>query len=257
MTAFDAAKTTDEITQWIRAYFDENGPDSPAVVGLSGGKDSSVVAALCIRALGVDRVHGVLLPCGEQWDIDVSRELVGFLGIRYSVINIKTSVDSVFAAIRAGGLEPDRQAIVNTPARIRMTTLYAVSAILGGLVANTCNLSEDWVGYSTKFGDAAGDFSPLAQLTVTEVKAVGRELGLPATFVDKTPEDGLSGLSDEENLGFTYDTLDRYIRHGVCEDAETKDRIDRLNLGNLHKFRLIPCYQLAPSPSVGKSVSYQ
>jgi len=245
MTAFDAVKTKNELMQWIRAYFDENGPDCPAIVGLSGGKDSSVVAALCVGALGVDRVHGVLLPCGEQWDIDVSRELAGFLGIRHSVINIKAGVDSVFAAIRDGGLEPDRQAIVNTPARIRMTTLYAVSAILGGRVANTCNLSEDWVGYATKFGDAAGDFSPLASLTVSEVKALGRELGLPAKFVDKTPEDGLSGLSDEENLGFTYDTLDRYIREGVCEDGKIRDSIDRLNRDNLHKQKPMPCYEPA------------
>jgi len=240
---FDAIKTRDDITRWIRAYFDGNGPGCPAIVGLSGGKDSSVVAALCVRALGVDRVHGVLMPCGEQWDIGVSLDLVGFLGIRHSVINIKAGVDSVFAAIRDGGLEPDRQAIVNTPARIRMATLYAVSAILGGRVANTCNLSEDWVGYATKFGDGAGDFSPLSRLTVSEVRAVGRELGLPAKFVDKTPEDGLSGLSDEENLGFTYDVLDRYIREGVCEDARTKDRIDSLHVSNLHKLVEMPYFE--------------
>ena len=233
----------DGVTQWIRAYFEKNGPDCPAIVGLSGGKDSSVVAALCVRALGADRVHGVLMPCGEQWDIDVSRGLVDLLGIRHSVVNIKAGVDSVFEAIRAGGLEPDRQAIVNTPARIRMATLYAVSAILGGRVANTCNLSEDWVGYATKFGDAAGDFSPLSWLTVTEVRALGRELGLPAGVVDKTPEDGLSGLSDEENLGFTYEVLDRYIREGICDDAETRARIDRLNRANLHKLRPMSCYE--------------
>jgi len=243
MKAFDAGKTKDEIIQWIRAYFDENGKGCQAVIGLSGGKDSSIVAALCVQALGADRVYGVLLPQGDQWDIDVSRELTAHLGIRHCVINIKDGVDSVLAAIREGGLEPDRQAIVNTPARIRMTALYAVSSILGGRVANTCNLSEEWVGYATKFGDGAGDFSPLAHFTVTEVKAIGRELGLPSKFVEKTPEDGLSGLSDEDNLGFTYDVLDNYIRNGTCENVETRERIDRLHLANLHKIGEIPCYK--------------
>ena len=243
MATFDAAKTKDEIIDWIRAYFDEAGENRPAIVGLSGGKDSSTVAALCARALGADRVRGVLLPQGEQWDIAVSRDLAEFLGIRHLVINIGDGADSILAAIREGGLEPNRQAVINTPARIRMTILYAVAATLGGLVANTCNLSEDWVGYATKFGDAAGDFSPLARLTVGEVKAVGRELGLPARFVDKTPEDGLSGLSDEENLGFSYDVLDRYIREGVCEDAQVRERIDRLHRANLHKQRAMPHYE--------------
>ena len=250
MTAFDAGKTRDGIVEWIRAYFDENGAGCRAVVGISGGKDSSIVAALCVRALGRDRVYGVLMPQGEQWDIDVSLELVGHLGIGHCVVNIKDSVDSLLAAMRTSGLEPDRQAKVNTPARIRMTTLYAVAATLGGRVANTCNLSEDWVGYSTKFGDAAGDFSPLARLTVTETKAVGMELGLPEKFVAKPPEDGLSGLSDEDNLGFTYDVLDRYIRKGICEDAETRDRIDRLHRCNLHKLNPMPHYD--PALQVGQ-----
>jgi len=247
MTAFDAGKTKGEIINWIRTYFDEIGGNRPAIVGLSGGKDSSIVAALCVQALGTDRVHGVLLPQGEQWDIDVSRELVGFLGIRHHVINIRDSVDSVLAAIRKGGLEPNKQATINTPARIRMTTLYAVAATLGGLVANTSNLSEGWVGYSTKFGDVAGDFSPMARLTVSEIKAIGRELGLPARFIEKTPEDGLSGLSDEENLGFSYDVLDKYIREGVCEDVVVRERINGLHRGNLHKLRAMPCYE----PQVG------
>ena len=244
MAEFDAAKTAGGIIEWIRRYFDENGKGCTAVVGASGGKDSSVTAALCAKALGADRVCAVLMPQGEQWDIAVSRDLVAFLGIKHFTVNIKTGVDAVFAAIRESGIEQNRQAVINTPARIRMTTLYAVSASIGGRVANTCNLSEDWVGYSTKFGDAAGDFSPLSQLTATEVRAVGREIGLPAKFVDKTPEDGLSGLSDEENFGFTYAVLDRYIREGVCENAETKKKIDLLNRSNLHKLKPMPFYSL-------------
>jgi len=243
MADFDAGKTKDGAVEWIRAYFHENGRDCPAVVGISGGKDSSVVAALCAEALGAQRVFGVLMPWGEQWDIGVSRELVARLGIRHCEVNVKGGVDAVMSAMREAGLEPNGQAVVNTPARTRMAVLYAVSATLGGRVANTCNLSEEWVGYATKFGDSAGDFSPMAHITATEVRAVGRELGLPAKFVDKTPEDGLSGLSDEENLGFGYDVLDRYIREGVCENAQTKAEIDRLHRLNLHKLQPMPCYE--------------
>ena len=240
---FDAKKVKGEIVQWIRDYFEENGKDCRAVIGISGGKDSTVSAALCAEALGADRVYGVLIPQGEQRDIGVSYEVVKHLGVRHCVINIKDGVDAVYASIREGGLTPNEQAAVNTPARIRMTTLYAVSAILNGRVVNTCNLSEDWVGYSTKFGDAAGDFSPLSCLTVTEVKAIGRELGLPSKFIEKVPEDGLSGKTDEDNLGFTYAALDRYLRDGVCEDAAMKERIDKLHRNNLHKHNPMPRYE--------------
>jgi len=241
---FDAVKTKDAIIKWIRDYFEANGKDCSAVVGISGGKDSSVTAALCAMALGKDRVYGVLMPQGNQHDIDYSRELVSFLDIKHITVNIKDSVDTLINEIKKSGLSANKQAIVNTPARIRMTTLYAVSAIVNGRVANTCNLSEDWVGYSTKYGDSAGDFSPLSQLTVGEIRILGKELGLPAKFIEKTPEDGLSGLSDEENLGFSYVVLDRYIREGVCEDAKTKERIDKLHQINLHKLTLIPGFPL-------------
>jgi NAD+ synthase len=242
---FDAKKVTDEIVRWIREYFDKNAGDCKAVVGLSGGKDSSTVAALCVRALGADRVIGVLMPQGEQSDINFSHELADHLAIKKYVVNIKDGADAVFRALKEGGLSPNRQAAVNTPARIRMSVLYAVSAIVGGRVANTCNLSEDWVGYSTKFGDSAGDFSPISGLTVTEVKAVGKELALPLKFIDKLPADGLSGLSDEENLGFSYNVLDKYIREGICEDKSVKEKIDNLHKNNLHKVTLMPAYQLA------------
>jgi len=242
---FDAVKTKEEITGWIADYFEKNGPDCTAVVGISGGKDSSVVAALCAQALGARRVFGVLMPQGEQYDIGCSHELVDHLGIKHVVINIKDTVDALIANLEKSSMSPNRQAIVNIPARIRMTTLYAVSAIVNGRVANTCNLSEDWVGYSTKFGDAAGDFSPLSSLTVTEVKAVGRELSLPSKLIDKLPEDGLSGLSDEENLGFAYNVLDRYLREGICEDPAVKEKIDRLHRLNLHKLELMPSWKPA------------
>jgi NAD+ synthase len=239
---FDAVKTKNEIINWIREYFKNNGADCNAVVGISGGKDSSTVAALCAQALGKEKVYGVLMPQGNQHDIAYSRELVDILGINRLEINIKKSVDFLLESIKETGFSLNRQAIINIPARIRMTTLYAVSAAVNGRVANTCNLSEDYIGYATKYGDAAGDFSPLSQLTVTEVKLIGKELSLPAKFIDKVPEDGLSGLSDEENIGFTYAVLDRYIREGVCEDAAIKERIDKLHRLNLHKLSLMPCY---------------
>jgi len=239
---FNAAKVKNELIEWIRDYFEENGKDCNAVVGISGGKDSSATAALCVQALGKDRVYGVLMPQGEQHDINYSKDLVSFLGIKHFVINIKDSVDALLASIKETSLSLNRQAVINIPARIRMTTLYAVSAAVNGRVANTCNLSEDWVGYATKYGDGAGDFSPLSRLTVVEVKELGKELGLPVKFIEKVPEDGLSGLSDEENLGFTYAVLDKYIREGICEDAAVKEKIDKLQKINLHKLALMPHY---------------
>jgi len=241
---FNAGKVTADIIQWIRDYFTENGRGCCAVVGISGGKDSSITAALCAAALGCDRVCGVLLPQGEQCDIDVSRQVLEFLKIKHCEINIKKAVDALSGSVSESGLVLNKQAQINTPARIRMTVLYALAAIMNGRVANTCNLSEDWVGYSTKFGDSAGDFSPLSRLTVSEVKAVGRELGLPREFIDKTPADGLSGFTDEENLGFSYDVLDKYIRTGLCEQADIKEKIDALHVCNAHKLQLMPCFEL-------------
>ena len=239
---FDAKKVKDECVLWIRSFFEENGKGCNAVIGISGGKDSSVAAALCVEALGKDRVVGVLMPKGEQHDIDKAFLLVNHLGIKHYVINIKEAVDGVVNNLPEG-LELTAQAIMNLPPRIRMSTLYAVSQSCNGRVCNTCNLSEDWVGYSTRYGDSVGDFSPMSNLTVTEVKAVGRELGLPDELVDKVPIDGLCGKTDEENLGFTYDVLDRYIRTGVIEDAETKKRIDEMHNRNLFKLRLMPVFK--------------
>jgi len=237
---FDAAKIKDDVVNWVRKYFEENGKDCNAVVGISGGKDSSVTAAICAQALGAQRVYGVLMPQGNQYDIGYSRELVAHLGIKHFCINIKDSVDALLSSVKEGGVSANRQALINIPARIRMTTLYAVSAVVNGRVANTCNLSEDWIGYATKYGDAAGDFSPLSQMTVREVRLVGRELALPSKIIEKVPEDGLSGLSDEENIGFPYEVLDRYIREGVCEDAAVREKIDRLHEINLHKLKPMP-----------------
>ena len=237
---FDVVAVKDACVAWIRQFFEENGRGCNAVIGISGGKDSSVAAALCVEALGKDRVIGVLMPCGEQADIDCALALVDRLGMQRYIVNIKDAVDGVTGAIP---FELSKQSTTNLPARIRMATLYAVSQSCNGRVVNTCNLSEDWVGYSTRYGDAAGDFSPLSRLTVTEVKAIGRLLGLPAFLVDKVPIDGLSGKTDEENLGFTYAALDRYIREGVIDDEEAKAKIDRLHRLNLFKLQLMPAFE--------------
>ncbi len=242
MATFNAKKIKDECVLWIQNFFEQHGKGCNAVVGISGGKDSSIAAALCVEALGKDRVIGVLMPKGEQHDIDMAYLLVEHLGIKHYVVNIKNAVDGILNNFPKE-LTMTEQAQNNLPPRIRMSTLYAISQCCNGRVCNTCNLSEDWVGYSTRYGDSVGDFSPLSHLTVTEVKEIGRLLNLPAVLVDKVPIDGLCGKTDEENLGFTYDELDRYIRTGFIEDREKKERIDRMHKMNLFKLQLMPCFK--------------
>ena len=248
MKTFNAKEVKDQVVQWIRDWFEQNGPGCNAVIGISGGKDSSVVAALCAEALGVDRVIGVTMPNSVQPDIDDSMKLINHLGIRHINLNIGSAYKALMGEVEKELMNSQnavvsRQTIINMPPRLRMTTLYAISQSMNGRVANTCNLSEDWVGYSTRYGDAAGDFSPLGGLTVQEVKAIGKELGLPIDLVDKTPSDGLSGKSDEDNLGFTYAVLDRYIRTGVCDDPAIKAKIDDKHVKNLFKLQPIPHFE--------------
>ena len=238
---FDVKKITDDCVKWICDFFEKNGKGCNAVLGISGGKDSSVTAALCVRALGKDRVIGVLMPNGEQSDIDSAFKLVNHLGIRHYVVNIKDAVNGVLSAMPAD-VTITEQTKNNLPPRIRMATVYAVSQSMNGRVANTCNLSEDWVGYSTRYGDSVGDFSPLSHLTVTEVKAIGHHLGLPRELVEKVPADGLCGKTDEDNLGFTYAELDRYIRTGEIDDKEKKALIDKKHVQNLFKLELMPSF---------------
>lgn len=240
MYKFNAEKVKNECVQWIRDFFENNGKGCNAVVGISGGKDSSIVAALCVEALGKDRVIGVLMPNGEQADIDMAKLLVNTLGIKHFIVNIKDAVDGIINSIP---FELSEQSRVNLPPRIRMSTLYAVSQSHNGRVANTCNLSEDWVGYSTRYGDSVGDFSPCSFITVQEMKQIGRLLGLPDVLVDKAPIDGLCGKTDEDNLGFTYAELDRYIRTGEIDDMDKKARIDRMHVMNQFKLQLMPAFK--------------
>ena len=238
-------KETDKIINWIRNYFEENGKGCKAIIGISGGLDSSLCAALLTKALGKENVIGVLMPQGKQWDIHVSYDICNILGIKYYEINIGETASALAKEV-SNKLELDANSYdiykTNTPARIRMATLYGICGILGGRVVNTCNLSEDYVGYNTKFGDGAGDFSLLSSFTKTECRELAREIGLPERFIVKIPEDGMSGKSDEEKLGFTYEVLDRYIRTGEIDDLKTKERIDRLHRINLHKLLPMPGY---------------
>lgn len=183
------------------------------------------------------------MPCGEQADIEDSKRIVEHLGIRSYLVNIQSPVDSILFRLRIK-MDVSEQTKTNLPARIRMATLYAVAQSLsnGGRVANTCNRSEDFVGYSTKFGDSAGDFSPLANLMVHEVIQIGYELGIPVDLVDKVPSDGLCGKTDEDNLGFTYAQLDNYISKGTSGSMDIDKRISDLHAHNLHKLTPMPMY---------------
>ncbi len=239
---FNPEKTKNECVEWIRDFFEKNGKGCNAVIGISGGKDSTACAALLVEALGKDRVIGVLMPCGVQPDISASYKVVSHLGIKHYVVNVRDAVEGVKNSIPSE-LSLSEQSIINLPPRIRMATLYAVSQSCNGRVCNTCNLSEDWVGYSTRYGDSVGDFSPISGLTVREVKEICRTMGLPEDLIEKVPSDGLSGKTDEDNLGFTYAVLDRYIREGEIDDPRAKERIDRLHRQNLFKLQLMPSFK--------------
>lgn len=240
---FDAVKVKNDCVKWIKDWFEQNGKGCAAIVGISGGTDSSVVAALCVEALGQENVIGVLMPNGTQSDIDYSIKLVDFLNIPNITVNIKEGVNGILGNL-GECIGISEQTRINLPPRIRMSTLYAVSQSLNGRVANTCNLSEDWIGYSTRWGDSVGDFSPLSNLTKTEVKQIGHVLGLPQDLVEKVPSDGLCGKTDEDNFGFTYDVLDKYIRTGKIDSLEIKNKIDNMHQKNLFKLQPIQSFQL-------------
>ena len=251
---FNAVKLKNDCVQWIIDWFDKNGPGCNAIIGISGGKDSSVVAALCVEALGKDRVIGVLMPNGKQADIEDSIDLVEHLGVPFTQVNILDGYNGIIENIdnmyiqqpdgsrRGSFINISEQTKINLPPRLRMATLYAISQSINGRVANTCNLSEDYVGYSTRWGDSVGDFSPLANLTSDEVVAIGDVLGLPHELTHKTPSDGLCGKTDEDNLGFTYEALNKYIRTGECDDNVAKEKIDWLHKKNMFKMQPIPSF---------------
>lgn len=251
---FDAAKTAEDLIKWVKDYFEEAGESTKAIIGMSGGKDSTIAAAVLCRAIGPDRVIGVAMPQGGQ-AINDADKICEHLGMKMYTVNIGKACDGLLDEVAAAGAELTNQSITNIPPRVRMTALYAIGQTNGARVVNTCNLSEDYIGYATKFGDGAGDFSVFAKLTVTELLAMGDYLGLPYLWVHKTPDDGLPhSCPDEEKIGFSYAELDIYIRTGKAPEGYVHDRpeeglkvdkIDRMHRANLHKLLPMPSFNPA------------
>jgi NAD+ synthase len=244
---FDAKKQIDVCINFIKAYFLDNGtPNTKAVIGISGGKDSTIAAALLVRALGPNRVIGVMMPEGYQTDIDDSRRVCEILGIRGIEVDIGPACRALYSTLDEG-IDYDHtvknipQITTNTPSRIRMTTLYAIAAFYGGRVCNTGNASEAFVGYTTKYGDLAGDFTLLRNFTVREIYAMGDAMEeLPYDLVHKTPADGMSGKTDEDNMGISYDVIDDHLLYGIIpEDAAIWEEMKIRHKRNFHKMDTI------------------
>ena len=237
------------VKNWIKDYFAKNGPGHNAIIGISGGKDSTIAAKLLVDALGKDRVIGVKMPCGEQHDISVSNDVIDYLGIKSYEVNIQDACNAYYAnlskAIYGQPLSTkflDKRIVTNAPARERMNVLYGIAAVNNGRVVNTCNFSEDYIGYSTKYGDASGDFAFLRGFTVRELRAIGLTLDLSKDWIMKIPEDGMTGKSDEEQTGIPYDVLDDFLLDGIYPGADIYEKIESLHKNNLHKELNIPMY---------------
>ena len=239
---FNADKECENIIKWIREYFKNHPTAKGAIIGISGGKDSSIVAKLLVEALGKERVFGVLMPNGEQKDISDSLRVVDILGINHKIVNIEKAYNGLLEGITEDDLSIDAK--INIPPRLRMTTLYAIGSSMHYRVCGTGNKSEGFVGYTTKWGDNAFDFNPIGDLTTDEVIAIGDSLGLPYELTHKTPSDGLSGKSDEEKLGFTYKQINDYIENGSCGDIEIDEKIRLKHDYNRHKGELAPKYEV-------------
>ena len=251
MNNFDAVKVKDQLVQWIRNWFKENGDGCNAVIGLSGGCDSTVVAGLCKEALGSDRVISIALP-DEGQDEHSANEIANFLGINYKVINIGKTTKSVIDSIK-DNMVLSNQTIQNIPPRIRMTTLYAISQSNNGRVIGTDNASESYLGYSTQWGDNVADCMPILNLTKTEVIEVGLALGIPEKWVKKLPSDDLPlSQDDQSKFGFTYAELDDYIRNGIiptghCHNNENEclkiEKIKHMHKVNQFKMKPIASFE--------------
>ena len=234
---FEPEQEIDHICDWVKDYWVKNTKNyTKAIIGMSGGKDSFITAALLVRALGADKVVGVLMPQDYQEDIEDAQDQCEYLGIQWYCVDIGPAARSLYREFEeTTDMVLNNRIKTNTPARLRMTTLYMTAAALGGRVVNTCNLSEDYVGYSTKYGDLAGDFGLLEVYCVREVLAIGKALGLPEHWIYKTPADGMCGHSDEESLGVTYKVIDEYILDNITPSLDELSIINTLNKNNKHK----------------------
>ena len=251
--SFNAEQVANDLIQWTKDWFAQNGANANVVVGMSGGKDSTVAAAILCKALGAGRVIGVAMPDVESGQgLNDADKICEYLGIKFLNVSVSAGCKGVSESVKAAGIELSQQSEQNIPPRIRMTTLYAIGQAMNGRVVNTCNLSEDYIGYATKFGDGAGDFSLFAHLTVTEVLAIGDYLGLPYEWVHKTPDDGLPhSSSDEKKIGFLYAELDKFIREGIAPEGHCHDnpeeptkleKIQNMHRWNLHKIQPMPAF---------------
>jgi NAD+ synthase len=237
---FDPAKQVLEIERFIKDYFVNNGtPDTKAIIGISGGKDSTIAAALLVRALGPDRVIGVMMPNGYQNDIEDAKRVCEILGIQHYLVDIGDPLAALYNRLLSVAADAENPlppvVTTNTPARIRMATLYAIAGLVGGRVCNTGNASEAFIGYTTKYGDLAGDFALLKHLTVRDVYAIGDYLELPMDLVHKHPADGMSGKTDEDNTGIPYDAIDDYLIDGIYPEQKIYEKMIAAHKRNLHK----------------------
>lgn len=248
---FNVKEVTEGAINWIREWFNENGKGCNVVLGVSGGKDSLIVGKLCVEALGADRVIGVMMPCGVQKDISDSIRVCEYLGIKNYTINIEGAVNATLKQMEDAGIDISNQTIVNLPPRIRMSTLYAVSQSHNGRVSNNCNLSEDICGFSTRFGDSVGDFSPLSNLTTVEIVQIGDYLGLPYDLVHKVPMDGLNTnendeyITDEDVMGVKYSDIHMYARNpDVLKESNPTvyEVIHQKEMRNAFKLKPMPSY---------------
>lgn len=237
----DIKTELENIDKWIKDYFAANGPQSKAIIGISGGKDSTIAAMMLVKALGKDRVIGVKMPNGVQKDIHDANTVCEVLGIKSYTIDIADICNEFYDTFDTYTFEDrDPSIVINTPPRVRMTILYMMAATVGGRVVNTSNASESYVGYCTKFGDLAGDLALLQNYYVREVVAMGTELlkefpEMPSTLINKAPADGLTGLTDEEKLGFSYNELDSMMLDGIYPSAEKVAIIKAKNKTANHK----------------------
>ena len=235
---FDAKKVKEQLIEGIRDWFEKNGKGCNAVIGLSGGKDSTIVAKLCVEALGADRVIGVGIPDKGQ-GLNEADAIAEWMGITFKQIRIDYLSDAIRKLLKISSTKITDQADMNVPPRLRMLMLYAISQSCNGRVIGTCNASENYIGYFTKYGDGASDFEPIADLTVHELYQIGDELGIPKKWTYKTPDDGLphSCPDDEkfEKMGFNYEKLDNYLRLGTSGDEVADKAIEKMHQQNLFK----------------------
>lgn len=225
----------EKIINWVKNYVEKCADG--VVIGMSGGKDSLVTAKICTEALGKDKVLGVIMPNGEMKDNAIAKKSCEILGVRYYEININNLyniiINNTQTILNIENKNLSTVTTFNVPPRLRMITLYAIAGSMNYLVANTSNLSEGMVGYTTKWGDNVGDFSVLADFTKDEVCQLGSLLGLPKELVYKIPDDGLTGKTDEEKLGFSYQELDDFIRSGIKSDKF--EIISNMHKSSCHK----------------------